>query len=183
MNKKFLSLGSLLLIFFGINTPLVASAEEGEGEGMESIVSLSIGGELLLKKVPNFSFGTISNDGTAQKVNLPEEQSMIVSDNTGLGESWRVTVSFMDTKFKDSKIQMKIKPEADSALTVAGPEVQLAGDEASVLQASSASSYSKDMNEYTFSYAAGESNQLIIPEKAKSGAYKTMLKWDLESTP
>lgn len=181
MKKKILSLTALLLISIGGSHSFVAHAEEGQG--MQSIVSLSIGGELKLNEVPNFSFGRIAYDGTAQTVNLPESQSMVVSDHTGLGEPWRVTVSFMDTKFKDSQLKMKIKSEADSPLVSAAPSVELAGDEASILQASSAETYSKEVKEYTFSYASGENNQLIIPENSKSGLYKTTLKWDLESTP
>ncbi|EOJ58827.1 WxL domain-containing protein [Enterococcus faecalis] len=181
MKKKLTVFIAVLLIVLGMNTSADVFAEEDKG--MKSVVSLELFGELRLKEVPTFSFGRIDYDGTSQTVDLPENQALTISDKTGSGESWRVTVSFKDSNFKKNNFKMNIKSDADSQFVVAAPSTELNGDESSILQASSAKSYSKDPADYTLTYANGMNNQLVIPDNAKVGAYKTTLKWDLESTP
>lgn len=178
-NKKII-LGFCLMVIGSFGT-ITASAETGEG--MDSLVKIRLGGELLLTEVPTFSYGRILYDGTTKVVDLPEAQKMTVSDQTGLGEGWRVTLSFKDTQFKTSGFKLKVTPTIDSDLAVASETVNLSGDESSVLQASSANTYTKDRNDFTFDYASGSANQLTIPENLKNGAYKTVLNWNLESTP
>ena len=180
MFKKSILMSACLLLVSIVGT---SSVYAEEGEGMESLVKLRLGGELLLTEVPTFSYGRISYDGTSKTVDLPETQKMTVSDKTGLGEGWRVTVSFKDTKFKTGGFKLKVTPTIDSELAIAASTTTLNGDEASVLQANSAETYTKDRNDFTFDYASGESNQLTIPDNAKSGSYATILTWNLESTP
>ena len=154
-----------------------------EGEGLDSFVKVILGGEITLEEVPSFSFGRISYDNTAQGIDLPEAQQMVVSDSTGLGEPWRVTVSFVDDVFFSNNFKLKLTPENDSDLVVASPTVLEDKEGVSVLQASSAEEYTKERNEYIFNYANGESNQLLLPDKAKNTSYATVLRWNLESTP
>ena len=178
--KTLVSVGFLGALALG-GSPLV-SAEEGDS--LNSKIDFRFGGELKIKEAPSFDFGRVEYEGKAKTVNLPETKNLVVSDETGLGDSWTVAVSFTGTQvFNRESLRLKLENTALDSRTQSSGSVTLEGNESSVIKASTLPSYNRDIAEYTFEYSAGDKNQLLIPDNANTGSFSTVINWNLQSTP